>query len=373
MEHYLTYKILASQNDSTVRDIRLFKGSMGPCMALYLLSKKYGIPQAEVEADKLLAQIISKVKSLNNITLGHGLSGIGWAINKLSIEECIDGDIDDILYDIDAIIYRSITGEGIVTKNLSPSNLKELGIYLVSRIENPRHKSDTIQHRLIEAAIRLTIERMYEAIPPVIDDISKDVYIHSLWDFPAIAVFLAKAFDNNIYRDKIISMIRCWSLNIQGALPYYNTNKLCLALSLHFLNRRVCNPEISKHVELLIFSTDFEEITNEIEYKRTNIFDGWIFTLFLLHKAMNLIDIKHYKRKDLESCRNTILKKYMRDGVKMIVENRIDMSFINGLSGIAIMYAFYPEIFFGVDLPHMERQEIEYQYGKRSHLRQSRI
>ncbi|MBQ7180908.1 MAG: hypothetical protein IJR87_06400 [Bacteroidaceae bacterium] len=109
MERLITNKILAIQNDSHSQNLGLFVGDMGICLALHLMNRTYNIPQAEAEADKLLKHIYENLKHLQNTGFKNGLSGIGWALCILKGQSCIEGNIDEILLNIDAVIYKSLT------------------------------------------------------------------------------------------------------------------------------------------------------------------------------------------------------------------------------------------------------------------------
>ena len=345
MEQKLTDKILDAKKIIESSNIGFFTGKMGLCLALYLLNKKYCIPQAENAADNLMSQICEQAKKIWNINFDSGLPGIGYGINMLSKYNCIEGDIDDILHDIDAILYRELTTYKFQVNNTYTTGLIGMGLYLVSRLNNPAHQSASVQHRLIEAALRIVIDKLYDTAPSVLGNISKDLYICALWDSPLIFCFMAKAFDVGVYQEKIKAMVRSWCLYIQGSLPYYNINKLALVFSLTYLNKRVCNQNISRHIDLLLTATDFDEIPNEVEYHVTNINEGWMYVLLLLEKAKGCMPKSHPKYSSIEKCRKRIVEECQAMNIHILKEENINVTFIGGLSGIAVMYSLFPEVF----------------------------
>lgn len=122
MEQKIVAKILEIQKGTLSQDIGLFNGDMGICLALYLSRMAKDMPlsaETETHADKLLEHIISEARNAINPAFDNGLSGIGWAINFLHAHKCIEGDIDDILYNIDASIYKELTKKSRHTKHLS--------------------------------------------------------------------------------------------------------------------------------------------------------------------------------------------------------------------------------------------------------------
>ena len=350
MEQYLIERILALRDEGGRQSTGLFRGKMGTCLALYLLNKKCPTLEAEAFADTTMSQILDLTAKMSCIDFDEGLSGIGFGINMLSEVNCIEGDIDDILHDIDAILYRNLTTYKFQFSKDYTIGLVGIGLYFASRLKNPFHHRGTVQHRLDEAALRIVIDKLSDTVPPVLGNISKDLYIGAMWDFPLIFHLMAKAFETGVYQDKIRATVRTWSLYILGALPYYNTNKLYLMLALAHLNQRVCNQDITRHLELLSSSVDYNKILNEIEYQFTCAFEGWLFVLFLLAKAKNYIKTGDPKNSQIEMCRKKIVEGLKSEEVRLGKKRKTDLTLINGLSGIAILYVFCPEAFEGISI-----------------------
>ena len=349
MERKIAAKILRIQKDTLTKGIGLFSGEMGVCLALYLLGKGKDMPQqTEEEADKLLEHIVCEIKKTSNPTFGNGLSGIGWAINLLHAKECIEGDIDDVLHDIDATLYKELTLNG-TTSNISLVN-GVLGylVYLANRLENVAHSTDTIQHQLIVEATHMTIDRIYELMPQALARASKDLYITVLWEVPLLFIHLAKVYKLGIYQEKIRNMIKCWEIYIQNAIPYYSTNKCYLVASLGYMNQWFKEPYINKHIDLLIHAIDFEEIKHEINFHVININEGWPFTTLILYLTEKHIANALPKTNCLGNIRKEILKRFRTSFLESLdrdKEKNISPSFINGLSGIAVANTIYPNAF----------------------------
>ena len=67
MEQKLTNIIIAKSAEMASGAPGLFTGEMGPCLALYLLNKKYCIPRAENAADNMMSQIYEHTSKFRNI------------------------------------------------------------------------------------------------------------------------------------------------------------------------------------------------------------------------------------------------------------------------------------------------------------------
>lgn len=322
---------------------------MGACIALYLLNIKDLNPNAEKTADALMSQIYEQARKSHDISFDSGLTGIGYCINLLKIHNCVEGDIDDILYDIDAIAYRELTHFKFQVNRTYTIGLVGIGLYYASRLKNTFQPSQAIQHRLNEAALRIVIDKLYDTVPSIMGNISKDLYICALWDYPIIFCLMAKTFDVGIYREKIGAMVRAWCLYIQGSLPCYNINKLAFALALTYLNKRVCNQNLSKQINLLLAATDFDEIPNEVEYYVTNINEGWLYVLLLLEKAKNDLSKSHPQYSSIEKCKKRIVEECQLMNIHILKEENTDITFIGGMSGIAVIYSIFPELFEGIE------------------------
>lgn len=377
MERKLIGKILQIQDSMLSENAGLFTGDMGICLALYLLSKKGKIKQAEVEADKLLEHIIDVIKNPCNTTFDNGLAGIGWAINFLHSSNNLDGDVDEILYNIDASLYKDLTKTNAVF-NISVANgLSGYLVYFTERLANSSHHIDTVQHRLIVESIQIAVDKLYELMPDILPKTSNDLYISVLWEIPFVFFNLSRIYELGIYRDKIKNVIRCWEVFIQSAIPFYNINKLYFAVSLAYMNRILKEPYIERHVDLLIHSIEFEEIESEIDLRVINMNEGWPLTVLILYFANQYIPKTQPKHMCFDTLRKKILRNNfstLQDCLNLNSEKKVPISFINGIGGLSVAYAIWPDAFAEEvnNWGESSNLELEYHYGKRSNLRRCR-
>ena len=99
MERQLITILINNCNDN-IEQLGLFEGIMGNCLALYLLNKQIHCIEAERIAENMLERVSNEIYKIQSNTLDKGLSGIGWAINELLKTNCVEGDVDDILYEV---------------------------------------------------------------------------------------------------------------------------------------------------------------------------------------------------------------------------------------------------------------------------------
>lgn len=349
MEQRLIGVILQAISNRETADAGLFMGNMGISLALYLLGKEQHTSQAEEEADRLMSHVIKQVAHTGSLAFDRGLAGIGWAISLLHAKGRLDGNIDEILYNIDAALYRDLNKAGAKSDIGLVGGLTGFLCYLVGRLSNASHRTDTLQHQFLVESVCLVIDRFYELMPGRLPLVSRDVCISALWEIPFIFVCLAQVHRLGIYQDKIKNMLKCWEVHMPGAVPYFNTNKLYLVVALAYMNKELNEPYITRHVDLLLQAIDVKAIEDEIDYRVTNMNEGWPFTVLLLYFADCLFPEKHFIQDSFEQARRKVLMdnrtcfEYQLDSEG--VPSGISLSFVNGLCGIAVAYALWPQAF----------------------------
>lgn len=86
----------------------LLNGEMGVCIYKYLMGRQ-GYPTFSHEADLLLSKLIGIIHKLEKLDVRQGVVGNAIGIMYLVKEGVVEGDINEILYDICLYNERSIT------------------------------------------------------------------------------------------------------------------------------------------------------------------------------------------------------------------------------------------------------------------------
>ena len=187
--------------------------------------------------------------------------------------------------------------------------------------------------------MRAIINGLAEAMPATFDYISKDLYTSILWNYPLLFIYINKALKLNIYNDRIINILKEWTFYINAYSPFYNINKLYLAVSL--LNQTVKISKIERQIKNLLFAIDIDELYNEIDPKIMDINEGWFFVVMLLKAAEDIFKTTAYK----ETFSNTRIKIEKNYGILYddFIERRkrqnrkFNASLIHGIAGIEII------------------------------------
>lgn len=347
MERLLVERISEMLKIAEPEKMGLFTGCTGVCLALYMLARKSGSPDAEKLADGLMEKISRNIRKVEDVCFDSGLAGIGWAVSVLAEYGCVEGDVDDILYEIDAAIYKVLTVENMEIPLDCTKGLVGYLIYYVARLSNPRHSHSGLLDRLDKAALRIVIDRIEKTAPSTFMSVSKDLYISALWEIPIMLVLLRKTMELGVYEHKIESMVRNWEIYIRGNIPYYDINKLMLAGALAYLNERLNSAFVGKQIDLLVCSVDFDNIEKEIDSRIESINEGWFLAAYVLLQAERHISSGNVIYNRISKARQMITDTHLARTVRRLEapESKFDISLVNGLAGMAFLYALSPEIF----------------------------
>ena len=346
-DHLLSL-IMEGAEQNRQEGLGLFKGDMGVCLALCTLNREKKDPVVEDFADNLIDRIYTRSAKKKNAFFDTGFAGIGWGINYLIENHYYEGDVDEVLRDIDAAVFQEINTVVGIPANVSNGLLGYL-IYSVARLGNPAHVRNTVLHEINKDFLRELIVRIDRSSPTIFSSICKDEYFTLLWHVPLSLVLLRKALDLDIFNDKIINIVKTWLFYLETNQPYLHINKLYLAVSLAYLNEYLCFPEIKKRIEVLMFSVDLPKIEDELDIRIMNVNDGWFGAVAILKKAEDLLDMNVPQYDLLRNTRINILKKYgalFNDYINATDrEDPLDITFIHGLSGIGFLLSLWPEAF----------------------------
>jgi len=124
-------------NASYVGKIGLGKGKLGIAIFFYYYARFRGIELYEEFADRLIDELYEQIDSSIPLGFEEGLTGIGWGIAYLVKNGFLDGDIDEILDEIDIGISDKVNEylpkERVIKK-------KESGYYIYQQARGRNKK-----------------------------------------------------------------------------------------------------------------------------------------------------------------------------------------------------------------------------------------
>lgn len=326
----------------------LFFGDMGVCMSLYIMNKIFKDDDLERLADELLDRVIASIVPMKDLSFDTGLSGIGWAISLLHANDCIEGDIDDILFNIDAMIYKSLYEQNRYFQCDLMKGWTGFLVYFLYRLKYTSNNAGGIQESVIESALRMVIDKLENAVPSQFGSISKDLYSTILWDFPILFFCLGEVIRLGIYREKIEGMLNSWSYLFTTTLPFLHANRLALANSLAYVNQVLKNNNVDAYIDTLFYSINFDDYLHDIDKASVVLNGDWFCALFNVCKAIQLMDHSHVRYSALEAVCPLLYKYYCENVIEKLnnfPDKQRNGSLINGISGVMLSYCLFQNLF----------------------------
>lgn len=114
-------------------DIGLFSGKMGITIFFFHYARYSGLPIYEQFAEELLGEICEEIPLQMPIALGNGLCGIAWGIAYLHEYGFIEGELNEILSDMDErIMERNLLR---LTDDSLETGYKGIALYISYRLD----------------------------------------------------------------------------------------------------------------------------------------------------------------------------------------------------------------------------------------------
>lgn len=131
----------------------LLYGEMGVCIYKYLMGRQ-GAPTFSHEADLMLSKLIGIIHKLEKLDIRQGVVGNAIGIMYLVKEGFVEGDINEILYDIDCKIYeKTLVASEIFNKGLSDYPFIDILIYECLRWKQIKNKAQKTMTELFIATL----------------------------------------------------------------------------------------------------------------------------------------------------------------------------------------------------------------------------
>ncbi len=241
----------------------LFHGYTGIAVFYYHIAKLTGNSGYQKIADDLVDRVFSDLNLMAPPDFEKGLAGIGWGIEYLVQNNFAEGDTDEILEEVDNKVFKLLNEETLNTFELT-NGLTGYLFYLISRLKN-KTPDNSLAKQINRELLILVINKLYELVTPQFPFIVKDFFFDLFWRFPVVLFALVEAYKLNIYNQKIICMIKQWVPNFEAYIPALQINRIYMATVLKQIHAQIPEQRLEKQIKLLLFSTDFKAIKNEID------------------------------------------------------------------------------------------------------------
>lgn len=244
----------------------LFNGQMGICIYFFYLARLRDNPEYRAFAERLLQQIFASASDISVINFSVGLSGIGWGIHHLLEEGFATGDFDDVLLDVDDVLFRTVHFEWLDDKKRRKSDFIWLLLYYADRLRTIKNKEEKKLAQKTVVRILNHIENSYSDVlweQPAIFNLEK-------YDLAFYLMVLGKLYELGFYNDKIVRIWEGLVNTVLSSMPLLHANRLFLLTGIQCVLKHVSLPQWEQHAKLLESNIDYDEMLNR-EFLNKNI------------------------------------------------------------------------------------------------------
>ncbi|WP_195408000.1 lanthionine synthetase LanC family protein [Bacteroides congonensis] len=246
--------------------MELFNGQMGICIYFFYLARLQNNLEYRAFAEKLLQQIFASASDISVINFPVGLSGIGWGIHHLLEEGFVTGSFDEVLQDVDDVLFRTVHFEWLDDKKRKKSDFIWLLLYYADRLRTMKNKEEKKLAQKTVVRILNHIEDSYSETPweqPAIFNLEK-------YDLAFYLMVLGKLYELGFYNDKIMRIWEGLANAVLSSTPLLHANRLFLLAGIQCVLKHVLIPQWEQHAKLLESNIDYDEILNR-EFLNKNI------------------------------------------------------------------------------------------------------
>jgi len=289
-----------------MNEVGLLSGKTGVCIYYYISGRIYNNQQYIKLADNLFDEIYKNM-SATNIRFDNGLIGIGCAIEYLVQHGYVTGDTDEILQEIDVQVLKQLTNDdNLCNLNLTNGCAGYL-CYLIFRLQNQifNKKYDSL-HKLKNELLFHLINNIEKNLIASFASINRDISFDLFASFPLIIKLLRKSYDLEIYNVKILRIIEQVLGCLDTMIPKLNINRLYLVSVLLEFSNIVKSKQLEKCINFLLYSTDYDNIVNEITEHDLSLRTGISGTKYILWNILKKLSIENNYYNKINRVYNTI-------------------------------------------------------------------
>ena len=278
IQKQLTDKLLSSDLSNYLAG--LFHGKMGFSVYFFHLSKIKSNPEYQSIAEQLLDEILQHNLSSNHpIDVEDGLAGVGLGVTWLVKNQFVEGDLNEILEDIDNSIYRRLAFQEN-SAHFSPTQLLHLTGYLYIRL---KEQTDANLRTVYQDLIIKVLNILFTKID---DDFLNESYSFSVYHYqlPVWLWLISRLLGANFYNYRIYKILDDLQLRILSRFPLLHSNRLFLLWGMLHLMPHLHHESWNKYIRLMYREISLDEILeNEMKDRKMFISNGLSMIYILLH------------------------------------------------------------------------------------------
>lgn len=259
--------------------VGLANGLMGISIYFYHLSRIEENENYKTIAEQLLDETLEKLLLDSSLSVEKGLAGIALGVTHLIKSDFVAGDVNELLEDIDNIIFRHIA---FMESNLfdQKKELLHLLFYLSVRLNDQTNEdSQYLFRELIIKVINIFATGLQ-------DDFLDEPFSFSIYDYhlPLFTYISYCLLKQDFYNDRIYKILEEFELKILSRFPVLHINRLYLLCTVLPLVTYMQNPQWKEYANLLHKEISLPIIfEQEIKNKHIFVSNGLPMVYLLLH------------------------------------------------------------------------------------------
>lgn len=273
--------------------IGLFDGKMGICIYWYIQARCYNKELYESKASNLLDEIF---KDLERKTcpceFENGIIGIAFAIDYLLENGFVTGDRNEVLEDVDDMIFRNLYYEHINTTSKSKRAIVDSdelwsGIYFAKRLQHGNLSKD--KEFMYKRIVMEVLNRTSSLVNTLINS-EPIIFAPFSYLYLILLCFLTEAAKCHFYNNKIKLLIEEWKDDIKSIIPNSEGHKYIMWGFLSQLTQILHTNSLQQYLNMIKNYTDIVSFTKEELHSRDVILGGGISTWVLYLLQNNELD-----------------------------------------------------------------------------------
>ena len=275
--------------------VGLADGKMGYCIYLYNIGRITDDEEYTKKAESLTEEIFEQIKDTKVYDIKNGLAGIGLGIDYLVEKGFVEGDINNVLEDVDDILFKQLCNFFLnpnlnISSNPNSNKLYnsdflyqlQLLYYFIVRLKKQKKNSENAY--FFREVIINGINYISEKIHP---SFLEEPVSFSLENTSILSLLVMSKCDE-LYKEKISRIMKELSLNILSKIPVLHANRLYLLYAMDRINKKIEIEGWNEHIKLLARESDIEHVI-ENELSDDIYFSNGLPAIYLL-----LSDLRDY-------------------------------------------------------------------------------
>lgn len=284
----------------------LLNGDMGVCIFLFIKGREKGNAELTAEAENILKRSIEEISANQRLDLTNGITGIALGLAYLVKNNYVEGDINDILSEIDEKVYKKFSLKtdfgGYSKLDLPLTDL--LMYYIIRHKQTVSENMKELQRRVMTDLINWTYMHRNEAFydEPYPFSLTDNVICMYLYE---LALLYSRGFERERIKHILVEM----EYFLFSRFPALHSNRLLLTAMAAYVAKATGLGEWTEYAKDLRQRINFDriygqEMTDKNIFPVNGLIGVWLAASFYNHVSDYepiCLDTEFYKQRIMNS------------------------------------------------------------------------